>query len=40
MSRPKNNEKYSGYDFPKSRRVYEIEDGDVDVLGFVKLTLI
>lgn len=40
MSRPKNNEKYSGYDFPKSRRVYEIEDEGVDVLGFVKLTLI
>lgn len=35
-----NDKAYSKYDFPKSRRVYEIEDGGVDVLGFVKLTLI
>ena len=39
MSRP-NNSNYIQYDFPKSRRVYEIEGGEVDVLGFVKLTLI
>lgn len=39
MSRPKN-ERYAEYDFPKSRRVYEIEDKEVDILGFVKLTLI
>ena len=35
-----NDKAYSKYDFPKSRRVYEIEDDNVDVLGFVKLTLI
>ena len=40
MSRPKNNEKYCGFDFPESHRVYEIEYGDFDVLDFVKLTLI
>lgn len=44
MARP-GNFKYTNYDFPKSRRVYEIEgeaedDMEVDVLGFVKLTLI
>ena len=38
MSRP-NNPRYTQYDFPKSRRVYEIEGGEVDILGFVKLTL-
>ncbi len=33
-SRPKNDEKYQEYDFPKSRRI----DEDSDVFGFVKLT--
>lgn len=35
-SRPKNDEKYQEYDFPKSRRI----DEDSDVFGFVKLTQI
>ena len=39
MARP-NNSEYTQYDFPKSRRVYEIEDNEVDILGFVKLTLV
>ncbi len=33
-SRPKNDERYQEYDFPKSRRI----DEDSDVFGFVKLT--
>ncbi len=35
-SRPKNDERYQEYDFPKSRRI----DEDSDVFGFVKLTQI
>ena len=42
ISRP-NDKAYSKYDFPKSRRVYEVggENGmEVEVLGFVRLALI